>query len=349
MPNNSRMTDNSILREGLRRLRERLPAGWRAESVPPGRGEPGAKACFRVTGPDRTVARVAVRCRTGLSPRAVVSLLAERRDGVDLLLAPYLSAGVRERLRAAGTAYLDLTGNAFLSLSQPGLFLETSGADVNPERAGRGGRTLRGATAGRIVRALIDTRKPPGVRELAARTGSNPGYVSRLLAWLDSEALVERRGRGQLVSVDWQRLLRRWAEAASLDSRGSQTACLAPRGLGDLVQRLRRQRGRYAVTGSLAAAALAPIAPPRLAVLYLDRPEEALGALDLRPAESGANVLLIEPADEGVYSGASPREGVSHVAPSQAAADLLASPGRGPAEAEALIAWMAAHEDAWRG
>jgi len=40
---------------------------------------------------------------------------------------------------------------------------------------------------------------------------------------------------------------------------------------------------------------------------------------------------------------------VAYVAPSQAAADLLTSPGRGPSEAEALIAWMAANEAAWRG
>jgi hypothetical protein len=36
------------------------------------------------------------------------------------------------------------------------------------------------------------------------------------------------------------------------------------------------------------------------------------------------------------------------VAPSQAAADLLTSSGRGPEEAEALIEWMLANEEAWR-
>lgn len=30
-------------------------------------------------------------------------------------------------------------------------------------------------------------------------------------------------------------------------------------------------------------------------------------------------------------------------------ADLLSGPGRPPAEAEALMDWMAAHEEVWRG
>lgn len=42
------------------------------------------------------------------------------------------------------------------------------------------------------------------------------------------------------------------------------------------------------------------------------------------------------------------RDGVWYAAPSQIAADLLTSPGRGPAEGEELIEWMFAHEGAWR-
>jgi len=41
-------------------------------------------------------------------------------------------------------------------------------------------------------------------------------------------------------------------------------------------------------------------------------------------------------------------DGLCYVAPSQAAIDLLTSPGRGPEEAEALIEWMQANERQWR-
>ncbi|MCB9656896.1 MAG: hypothetical protein H6726_04530 [Sandaracinaceae bacterium] len=155
-------------------------------------------------------------------------------------------------------------------------------------------------------------------------------------------------GRGQLASVDWPALLRRWAQDAPLESRGNVSSFLDPRGLPALLARLPRAKERYAVTGGLAAAALAPIAPPRLAVIWVRDAAEAAAQLDLRPASSGANVLLVEPTDDGVFEGATQRDEVWYAAPSQVAADLLTSPGRGPAEGDELIQWMQANEEAWR-
>jgi hypothetical protein len=152
------------------------------------------------------------------------------------------------------------------------------------------------------------------------------------------------------VRVDWKRLLRRWAADAPLSSRGVQTTWLDPRGLGGLEGKLNALLVDYAVTGSLAASRVAAIAPPRLAALYVKDPARVAQELDLRPAEAGANIFLIQPRDDGVFTGER-REvyGLRSVALSQAAADLLTSPGRGPEEAEELIAWMAKNEEVWRG
>jgi hypothetical protein len=51
---------------------------------------------------------------------------------------------------------------------------------------------------------------------------------------------------------------------------------------------------------------------------------------------------------KGAFEGAAQRDGIWYAAPSQVAADLLTSPGRGPAEAEELINWMRLNEEAWR-
>jgi hypothetical protein len=103
------------------------------------------------------------------------------------------------------------------------------------------------------------------------------------------------------------------------------------------------------VTGTLAVSEFAPVAPARLAVVYVESVVSAAPALDLRIAERGANVMLIEPEDDGIFEGGTVRNGLRVVAVSQAAADLLTSPGRGPAEAEALMAWMRENEEVWRG
>ncbi|HEU4407688.1 MAG TPA: hypothetical protein VFS43_20660 [Polyangiaceae bacterium] len=310
-------------------------------------------AIVELIAPDRRSVRVAVETKSQLDPKNVVAVIeAFRVADVSppfLVISRYLSPSVRERLRERTINFLDLTGNTYLVVREPGLFIETQGANEDPDRDERSARSLRGPKAGRIVRVLVDSKDPPGVRELAAAAGVDAGYTSRVLAFLDSEALVTRVGHGRLQSVNWPALLRRWALDAPLEARGAIGTYLEPRGLPSFLARLGKSTETYAVTGSLAAARFAPSASSRLGTVWVRDAKEAAVRLGLRPADSGANVLLIEPSDEGVLRGAAQHEGVVYAAPSQVAADLLTSPGRGPAEAEELIAWMQEHEDVWRG
>ena len=57
-------------------------------------------------------------------------------------------------------------------------------------------------------------------------------------------------------------------------------------------------------------------------------------------------MILAEPFDPLVYERGRELDGITYVAPSQNAADLLTSPGRGPSEAEELIEWMTRNEGA---
>ncbi len=91
-------------------------------------------------------------------------------------------------------------------MTQPGLFIETTGARENPEPSSRERKSLKGAKAGRLVRALCDFRAPVGLRELAKRAGVDPGYASRVVDFLDREALVTRTPRGPITAVDWRAL-----------------------------------------------------------------------------------------------------------------------------------------------
>jgi hypothetical protein len=72
-------------------------------------------------------------------------------------------------------------------------------------------------------------------------------------------------------------------------------------------------------------------------MVYVDDEEKAATKLGLQLAESGANVMLLSPFDDVVFDRPSIDKGITFVAPSQAAVDLLTSPGRGPAEAEAIL------------
>lgn len=343
---------NKLVLRGLRLLRSRLPAGWSVNQSPRVAGSSSLDAILKITSPDRRTGKIVLQTRTKLDPRRVQLLVQDlkrvTRRGTPLVLARYLGEPTRAHLKDSGINYLDLTGNAWIVLPRPGLYIDTQGAAEDPDRQERPARSLRGPKAGRIIRALIDHRKPPGVRELATLAGVDAGYVSRVLAFLDSQALITRVGRGRLESVDWPALLRRWAQEAPLKSRGTMTTFLEPRGLSALVARLAKSKDRYAVTGSQAATAFAPVAPPRLLAIWARDVATIAAKLGLRPAEAGANVLAIEPTDDSVFDGAIQRSDVWYAAPGQVAADLLTSPGRGPSEGDELIHWMQANEEKWR-
>lgn len=330
-------SDNKLVTEAVRSAQARLPPGWRVDRV--------AACRLRFTSRSGRSGEIEVAPMRRIDPRAARQITPARPV---LVAAPYLSRGVREVLEAQGASYADQTGNVRLVLEEPGLFITTSGAESNPWPEARRAR-LRGAKAGRVVCALARSRPPVGVRELAAAAGADPGYVSRLLAMLDQEAILDRTARGRVEHVDWRKLLERWAEESPLERRARSSAWLAPRGLTSLLDDLRATALPYLVTGSAAAARFAPVAPTRLISIYVEAPELAAKALGLRPTEAGANVLLLEPDDEAVLEDADAVDGLRYAPLPLVVADLLTGPGRSPAEADAVLDWMAAHEEAWRG
>ena len=350
--------DNKLISRAISRLRTRLPTSWRMEvEAQPASSVGVLDVLLRLCAADGTCGNFILEAKNRVEPKDVSTIadqlttydrLGDGERAVPVLVAPFLSSRTRDRLEERGVGYIDLTGNVRVVLDRPALFVQTSGAEHDPRREERPARTLKGAKAGRIVRALCDYAPPNGVRELAEKARTDPGYVSRVFRLLEREALIQREPRGPVTSVDWQGLIRRWTEDYSLFGSNRTGSYLEPRGLNSLLRKLSDPDFRYAMTGSLGSASIAPVAPARLAVIYVDDMEHAAERLALRQTEAGANVILAEPFDPVVYERDEERDGITYVAPSQNVADLLTSPGRGPNEAEELMEWMARNEGAWR-
>ena len=200
------------------------------------------------------------------------------------------------------------------------------------------------------MRFLTDVRPPYNVKEIAAATELNPGYVSSLLDALDSEAIVDRSRRGRVEAVDFEALLRRWAEDYDLLKANEARTFITPAGAVTSLSRLAElaPKTRLAVTGSFAASRLAPVAAPVLLAIYTDEADLLASSLGLLPADEGANMAMLKPFDPVVYDRATQEDGLSYVAPSQAVVDCLAGNGRMPAEGEALLTWMKQNESLWR-
>ena len=247
--------------------------------------------------------------------------------------------------------YADATGNFRVAIERPALFLRDVGAQRDPWRGpGRPRGGFKGPVAARVVRALADFPPPMTVPELVERSRVSTGATYRMVELLERKAYLEREPRGPITRVDWRRMLERWSEDYGFVESNPTSSFLQPRGVPAVLDALRSMSDvRYAVTGSVAAEYFARYAPTRLAMIYADDPDRATDELELRPVDSGANVLLAAPKDDFIYERARVIDEMNIAAPSQVAVDLLTSPGRGPSEAVALLDWMQDNERAWRG
>jgi hypothetical protein len=327
-------------------VRRRLPPGWSATDRA---GHRERAVTFR--GPDRRQTSFAIVARKAMMPRDVRVLASEGREAT-LVVAPYLGERTRELLAEAGISFADATGNLRIVASSPAIFLEGVGAEHDPERQVRPLHSLRGAAAGRVVRALCEFAPPFGVRTLAEISATPLGTVSRVVSLLETEALLARDEKKQVISVDWAALLKRWASDYGVGTSNVMRAHLEPRGLGALWPKLAKLP-RYAATSSVAGTG---IAPARLAMIYVDDAEAAAETLELVETEAGANVWLLQPFDDVVFERSRERiltagdsqAMITIVSPAQAVVDLMSSPGRGPQEAAALLDTMKTTVAEWQ-
>ena len=335
--------NGTALRDALAGLRRRLPPGWLAEAQ---RGPHGP--ALRLSGPDARSAELEVVVRSAVVPRDIHALLAAT-SGPALFVAPYLGERARQLLAEGGASYADATGNLRVIASEPAIFLEGLGANRDPDRTARPLQSLRGAAAGRVVRALAEFDPPLGVRALSMASATPLGTVSRVVTFLEAEALLTRDAQKRVLAVDRPALLQRWSRDYALTQSNALYTFLEPRGLPALWSKLARLP-RYAATGSTAGPG---IAATRIAMVYVDDPEDAARTLGLVPAEAGANVWLLRPFDDVVYArtrqrtlGEAPAAvTVITVSASQAVVDLASAPGRGPQEAETMLAQLSEADD----
>ena len=353
-------------------VRDRLPPDWSLTEQYDRWGQNASNSAvfdfdgvLTITDPQGLTANIIVEAKVRPIEGQQVTLLADQwgrillprsqelwgkdRDSILMVVAPFLGPSAKDRLREAGISYADATGNFRLVSNKPAIFIETSGATRNPLRENRPLNSLRGGRSGRVVRAFLDYSPPFGTREIASLTGNAPASVSRVADLLEREAIIQRDNpRGPMASVEWERLLRRWAIDYDFGKANRLTPCLAPRGITELYDRLRNTDLPYAVTGSFAAVRYAPVAEPRLATIYTTSIKGAMDRLGLLRADTGANVLIGEPFDPVVFDRTEQDGGITYARVTQVAVDLLKGPGRGPAEAEALIDWMRIQEETWR-
>ena len=236
-------------------LRELLPGDWTVTVARPSKN----RSFLRLESRSGTVVDVDVEVLKDASPRAVASL--EAPDSPTLAVADWISPRAREVLRSGRMSYLDATGNAEIRLDEPAVFIRTTGTDRNPNPKPAPGPRLRGPKAWALLRTLAEVPPPFGVRELAEAVDVDPGYVSRVLRALEDEMLITRKPRGPVTDVEWEGLIRKATSTYSVFDSNETSMWVATSGPTRFIEDVAGKRiGDWAVTGSVAAVRLAPVA-----------------------------------------------------------------------------------------
>jgi hypothetical protein len=363
---NSDISGTKMLDIVKEELERRLPSGWLVslkEQVRLPSSNNYADGLLEIKASDGTSATVLIEAKQRyLEARDILSQARVWRNALlnldrslsngeanILVVTPYLGQSARNELSREGISFIDLTGNIRFVLKKPAVFIEAQGSDKNPLRENVPLKSLKGRGAGRVVRGLLDYQPPFGVRKLSDEIKTSIASISRVVDLLEREAIVDRDSpRGQVLSVKWEQLLRRWIQDYNFMEANKMKTYLEPRGLPEVLSKLARANFKYAITGSSAAVRYAPVTQSRLLIVYVDYPEAVQEQLQLRNAETGGNVLLGKPFDPVVFERTETSGQLIYARVSQVAADLLTGTGRNPSEGEALVTWMKENEEKWR-
>jgi hypothetical protein len=256
-----------------------------------------------------------------------------RREGhaKPVLAVPYMGDLGKRLCADADVSWFDLSGNA--DIDAPGLRVLVEGKPNRFVRPGRPSTVFAPKSARIARRLLIEPHRAFRQQELAAATGLDDGFTSRIVRRLEEDHLVAREAGVIRVSAP-DRLLDAWAERYDFQKheiiRGHVSARTGEELIARVAESLDKRRADHAATGLAAAWVYTQFAAFRLATFFVaQRPSNAvLEEMKFREEPKGANVWLVVPNDQGVFDGATTKDAIRCAHPVQTFLDLQGHPER---------------------
>jgi len=273
--------------------------------------------------------------------REAVNQLIRYRDSFpnaySVFMAPYISPQAADICLEDGVGYIDFAGNSYLSFGQ--VYIDQTGRP-NPFKTRRDLTSLYSPKASRVLRVLMNN---PGRRwkmqDLATEAGVSLGQIANVKKILLDRKWITQQDGFSLMEP-WE-LLEGWSEAYTYRKNQVQnfySLKSIPEIEADLARVCSEKGIEYALTGFSGAARFAPAVRYNRAMGYVfNMPEDMVSMLNLKEVESGANVMLLGPYDEGVFYGTQVVDDIRIVSPLQIYLDLKGYKGRGEEAAEVLL------------
>jgi hypothetical protein len=256
---------------------------------------------------------------------------------IRVFIAPYISPETAEICRFQNVNYLDLAGNCHFAFDSVYIHVE---GKPNPAAHSRPLRSLYQPKAERVLRVLLaQPSKLWRLQALADEAGVSVGQVFKVKELLKEKDWLEETDLG-IFLMKPREMLAAWAEHYRF-SKHSATTLHTLTDLTSFEQDFSRTCLELGIpcafTALAAAARYAPYAKYQRTTAYVSGDLANLRDLfDLAPVETGANVVLITPYDDGVFYGTRQYD-ISLVSPIQTYLDFQSTGGRGREAADVLL------------
>ncbi len=260
------------------------------------------------------------------------------KDSYGILVAPYLSDASRQICKEAGIGCIDLAGNAFLSFKN--VFIDRRGRP-NPFTVARISRSVFSPKSSRILRVLFsDSSKKWYVEDLSREASISIGLTSRVKQALLSEEWIKEENKRFYLAKP-QEVLDQWVNNYSYEKNSGSSfySGLSEDQLEAAIKKeCEKRKYRYGLALFSGARKVAPFVRFMRFFSYIDgNIDDIAKALQLKKVETGANVTLLQPYDEGVFYGLRDINGINVVSDIQLYLDLISFKGRGEEAAQAIF------------
>lgn len=291
-----------------------------------------------------TVVPLRLQGRKRITPRELLGFaqhVNQTSPGETIVLcSERVSPRVAAMCSSLNLGYLDTFGNCHLKC--PGLYLHIEGHKPEPALARRAA-DLFAPRSSRVSRLLLsDPKRGWRVQELAKEAQISLGLASRVKQGLLDEAYVEfREGRTYVRSP--RELLNAWKQHYKAPQSRLFYVMESAVEIEEKIEVWAQTCSRpYGLTGLSGARRVAPMVRQNLVVAYVDlssraETEEFTFAVKAKAVDSGANLVIWQPADDYVFHGARRFGGTTVVSSLQLYLDLSVVPGRGEEAAEEIL------------
>jgi hypothetical protein len=254
-----------------------------------------------------------------------------------VFVASFISPASAAICKDAGIGYVDLSGNCFIVFQQVFISREKMGNQY-PLKTNLS--SIYSPKSERILRVLLtNPYQPWKAIDLAKEAQVSLGMITQVGKKLIEEEWLKKTPRGISLTQP-ENLLADWVNNYTI-KRNILYNYYSLKSLQDVEIETAETCGNlnipYALTGFSACNRLAPMVRGQRAMIYVSRSIELVAeTAGLKPVESGANIILIQPYDDGVFWNAKSIGNLQISDPVQVYLDLKRYPGRGEEAADFL-------------